>query len=494
MANVDYVRKEVTEARAEWDTVRVCVEGAAAVRRAGDAILPRPEPEDKSAENGLRYDAYQTRAIFYNVTKRTHEGLVGTVFTTDPKADIPDTLKPVMENADGAGVGLEQLAKKALGYIVDYGRAGVLLDFPQVGDRAITQAELNTGTITPLIGLYDPYAIINWRTAFVDGQVVLTLVVLHETYDAEDDGYATKVADQWRELRLTEEGTYVQKLWRKDATGSFVQEGADIVPTDASGQPLTFIPFVFIGSVTNTESIDPAPLYDMAVINLGHYRNSADYEESCFVVGQPTPWFSGLTQQWVEEYFKNGEVRLGSRTAVVLPLQGAAGLLQAEPNTLPKEAMDHKERQMVALGAKLVENRETARTLGEARMEQAAENSVLGNCAKNVSAALTATLRWGAEYFYRTTSGLENIWYTLPTDFAISRMSPEERMQLMKEWQGGAISFTEYRDQLRQSGIATLDDEKAKDEMETDPPPALDPVADPEEDDDGSDTPPEPKE
>ena len=79
------------------------------------------------------------------------------------------------------------------------------------------------------------------------------------------------------------------------------------------------IPFTFVGAQNNDPSIDESPLYDIAMINLGHYRNSADYEESVFWCGQAQPWISGLDEQWRDWMEKNG-VYVGSRAPMMLPV------------------------------------------------------------------------------------------------------------------------------------------------------------------------------
>lgn len=143
------------------------------------------------------------------------------------------------------------------------------------------------------------------------------------------------------------------------------------------------------------------------------------------------------------------------------------GLVQAAPNSMVKEAMDKKEQQMVALGAQLVEDRKVQRTLGEAKMENAVIASTLTSCARNVSQAFESALMAAASF-----SGVEvdadKIVFQLSTDFAINKMSPEERRQVLAEWQGGLITFSEARSQLRQSGIANLDDDVARAEVEKD--------------------------
>jgi hypothetical protein len=261
-------------------------------------------------------------------------------------------------------------------------------------------------------------------------------------------------------LRLDSSGRYVVEVWRSyDDNWGPVEAYS---PVDGSGAPLTEIPFVFVGSTNNDAFVDQAPLYDLAVLNIAHYRNSADYEESCFIVGQPTPYIAGVTEQWIKTAFPKG-VQLGSRSAICLPETGSAGLIQAQPNTMTKEAMDHKEKQMLALGAKLVEKSTVQRTLGEAQLDSASETSILTSSANNVSAAYTKSLTTCAMFL-----GVpdEQCSFKLNTDFPAMALGPADRQQLLLEWQGGAISFSEMRAKLHSAGIAVLDDEAAKDEIE----------------------------
>ncbi|WBF76811.1 hypothetical protein PSV3_00109 [Septimatrevirus PSV32] len=189
-----------------------------------------------------------------------------------------------------------------------------------------------------------------------------------------------------------------------------------------------------------------------------------DYEESCYIVGQPTPVLIGLTEEWVTNVLK-GSVNFGSRGGIPLPAGADAKLLQASENTMLKEAMDTKERQMVALGAKLVEQKEVQRTATEAELEAASEGSTLSSATKNVSAAFEWALKWAARWVGQADSGVK---FELNTDFDIARMTPDERRSLVEEWQKGAITFEEMRTGLRKAGVATEDDAKAKEKIAKD--------------------------
>lgn len=452
---VAFVREELAELFPQYELVRDCISGEKQVKRRREKYLPKPSPEDESLENKKRYDAYLARAVFYNVTKRTLAGLVGQIFAKKPVVEVPAVLDSLVADVTGSGVSLEQLAKKATNFTMGFGRSGLYADYPSVAGPT-TRKDLEEGNIRPTINCYAPWDVINWRTIVRGGRELLSLVVIAEKYVVNDDGFEQKKDDQFRVLRLIND-VYVVEVWRKQGAAAYIVHET-YIPADANGEPFDEIPFIFVGAENNDTNPDNPPLYDMASLNLAHYRNSADYEESCYVVGQPTPYFSGLTEDWVTNVLK-GTIYLGSRGAVMLPPDGAAGLLQAEPNIMPKEAMDQKEKQMVALGAKLVEQKTVQRTATEAGQDEASESSTLASTARNVSAGIKWMLEWCGIFAGVGEAGIK---FELNTDFDVAKMQPAERAQLIKEWQSGAIAFEEMRAALRKASVATLDDEAAK--------------------------------
>jgi hypothetical protein len=280
------------------------------------------------------------------------------------------------------------------------------------------------------------------------------------------------------------DGIYWQRTWRENDGQLYVDDW--ISPTKADGSQFEEIPFVIFGCKNNDPTIDMPPMRDLVELNIAHFRNSADYEEACFICGQPTLFLTGLTEHWVKNVL-GGNVVIGSRDAVPLPVNAKPELLQAEGNGMVKEAMDQKERQMVALGAKLIDSDKTQRTFGEASMEAAAQNSVLSRVSKNVSDAYTKALRWAAMFL-----GLdEKIEYELNSDFDINKMSPEELAAVISAWQSNAISFTEMRWQIKKGGRAYQEDEDMRNESEQDDPLKLDITKpDPEDDPNASENDP----
>lgn len=465
MPNVAWERNELVKIKKQYILIDDCVHGEMTIKGKTVEYLPMPNAEDQSEENIARYQSYLARAVFYNTTQKTLYGLAGQVFTKDPVVELPSQLKPLTINADGMNNNLMQLSKKCMLHILAFGRSGILVDYPTV-EEPVSQAELDSGDIQPVIKVYKPWNIINWRTEKRGAKMVLTLVVLREWYEDPVDEFEVQMRPQYRVLQLTPQG-YSVSIYRSKSKvtnrryGKFDLFEGPIFPKDSKGNPFKEILFSFVGSESNDEKIDLPPLYDLASINVAHYRNSADYEESCFLVGQPTPVMSGLSVEWVKDVLK-GKVVMGSRSAIPLPTGGDAKLLQAEPNSMPKEAMDQKEKQMVALGAKLVEEKVIERTATEANIDKSAEDSILVSSAKNVTSALLWALQKAGEF---VGVAAESIKFILHTDFAISRMSSQDRAQLIAEWQGEAISFGEMREVLRKNGVATQDDEKALSEI-----------------------------
>lgn len=461
---VDTTLSALAEAKKDYDLIRDCVAGQRIIKRRKTIYLPDPDPLEPDEEaRKARYENYLARSVFYGVTGRTLRGLVGLVFDKDPAVLVPDLLKPVLADATGSGTSLDQQAHASLSDVVAIGRAGVLTDYPNT-PAPVTRADALQGNIRPTIIRYEAENIINWRTRSIGSRVLLTLVVLREHYVLEDDGFSEKPAIQYRVLRL-KEGRYTVELYRE-------QEGNDLAlfetyePKDGRGQPFTEIPFSFIGSLDNDPGIDRPPLLDIAELNVAHYRNSADWEESCFMVGQPTPVLAGISKQWAEEVLK-GKIRFGSRGAILLPEKGSAELLQAEPNTMAMEGMEHKEQQMIALGAKLLENSGVQQTATEATQDYVMDNSVLGTCARNVSMAYRKALNWAWQYATgEIVDDPELIDYELNTDFAARGLTAQDRQQVVQAWVQKAITWEEMRWNLKRSGIAYQDDEDSKAEIE----------------------------
>jgi hypothetical protein len=271
-------------------------------------------------------------------------------------------------------------------------------------------------------------------------------------------------------LRIEPDGQHYVEIWQQ--TASTATPGAKkttsysmvdyFQPLGSDGKPLTEIPFTFMGAKNNDEIPDKPPMQDLAEVNIGHYRNSAEYEDAVHLLGQPTPYASGLTNTWVKEIWGSKVIPLGSRAVIPLPKDATMGLLQVQPNTLAHEAMLEKEHQMVMLGAKLMEEMKGPQTATGELIDETSETSVLSNVATNVAAAYKFALIKAGSFVGETIDPESDaVTIQLNTSFSFTRMSAGDRQELVSEWQKGAISWPELRNGLRAAGIATTPDDEA---------------------------------
>lgn len=468
MAKPDYIKPELLAMMPVYEMVTACYQGERAIKRTtgynslgahgngGGAnnfsvspYLPDPSPSSERYEvRAKRYQDYLNRAVFYNVTRRTVSALVGQIFSKYPTYDLNE-LAYLETDIDGSGESLVQQAKDAAIQCLLKGGGGLLADMPV--NNGVTRASMASGGIRPTISHYERESIINWRVSKVGAVYKLSLLVLSQSYIAEDDGYEQKLGEQLLVLRLVDglaESEILQKI-----DGDWVSQGVNKLK-DNKGKQLTEIPFYFYGAVNNDAEIDGSPMYDIAQLNIHHFMNSADMEELLHISSQPTLVVSGLSQEWVSEVLEDG-IAIGSRSGILLPKGGSAQMLQISADSVIANSMADKEQQMKALGAKLVQTTKQAKTATEAAQDASDETSTLTTIANNISDAYTKAVRACGRYVGIATDGL---FVTLNTQFNFAKMSPEQQAQMVANWQSGAITFAEMRAAMVESEVATIED------------------------------------
>ncbi|WBA79563.1 DUF4055 domain-containing protein [Endozoicomonas sp. GU-1] len=459
--DVDYCRIHGDKLR-QWQMIDDACEGEQAIKKAGARYLPTLNPQDISEENEARNRQYRERASYYNATGRTKSGLMGVAFSKDPSVELPAGLEYLIDNADGQGIGLEQVAQKTLSHVSTLGRAGLLVDYP-LTSGSMSKAESAGKGATIL--RYHPRQVINWDTETVGGITRLSLVVLMEQSTVRNIGdFKHTDSIRYRVLELID-GVYQVRIFEQTDRG--FEEVAGYLPTDASGKYWNEIPFTFVGAENNDADIDQAPLADLSYLNIAHYRNSADLEESSFIAGQPTLVVSGLTQQWYEQNLQ-GRVYIGARGGLPLPQNADAKLLQAAANSLPLELMKHKEEQMVKIGARLLMPGQNITATATNSSDKSAY-SVLALCCANVSGAITKCLQWCALYMGVTGEAR----YEISRDFVTAQLTSQDLLALVQLWQSGTVAKSDIRALLRKHEIVDPErtDEEIDAELEVEPVP-----------------------
>jgi len=462
MADVSFTHPEYKAAQYRWAVVDDACSGQEKIKSEGEKYLPKLNDVEDSAESNKRYERYKARAVFYNITGRTKDVLTSAAFKVAPASNYPASVDYITHNIDGSGVSLDQQAHSVCASVLKSGRHGLLVDYP-VTEAPASRAKIDSGLIQSTVVSIDKDQIINWSTAKVGAKIVLVMVVIAErVVETSGDGFGKTYVDQCRVLRLTD-GRYTQELWRKNGEGVWFVHAEAFEIKDSGGGSWGEIPFVFVGSVNNDSQIDPSPLYDMAEINIAHYRNSADYEDGVFYAGQAQPWMAGLDEEW-RDWMQDQGVYIGSRAPILLPEGGQYGIAQASPNTQAKEAMDQKESQMVALGARLIQPGSAVKTATEAQGEQESNHSVLSLVSVNVSDAYTKAINW----MLRFMGGGGEAYYAMNTDFNRSELSADVMTGLSTIFNTGQLPKSDMWRAMRRTNLIEPQktDEEIKDELE----------------------------
>lgn len=424
---------EYINAKKRYELVRAIINNDA------KHLIRKPDVNDE-----IRNCQYREDAILTNFTNLTCEAFVGLVFSKKLKLSIPPELSYLLEDTTGTGINIWQFSQSSVSELLQTGRYGLLLDFDNNAQKAFIK----------------PYAaenIINWKTASVNGVVQPWLIVLREdvTLDNEDM-FCQETAVQYRVLILANDGTYYQLIYNdKEELVSSNQI------LDANGQSLSYIPFVFIGSKNNDWVVDNQPLYDMARINLGHYQDSADYQESIFICGQP--YVHVDIGEGNADDFKQanpGGIAYGSRKGLITQ-KGRVDLIQANPNQLVAQAMKEKLEQAKAIGARMIEPAGGRETAEAARIRFSSQVSALSIISDNASWAIEQAIKILCAFMNANDASVR---FKLNDQFYDDTADGNIMTAYTNWFDRGIVSADELREYGRKTGI--IEEDKTDDEIE----------------------------
>lgn len=437
----------------QWQRCMDCFEGSDRIKSEERRTTYLPT---LSGQNDVEYVAYITRALFFNATGRTVQGLVGAMVRNEPTFKLPGAMDDWTKDLTPDHHSAVELVKQIGEAILLYNRALLLVDRPEVDEsRGIEDR--------PYIAMYDALAITNWQTE------PFPRVVLKETFFERDekDEYSRRESTQYRELLLLD-GVYTQRLWRKvprTQTGPSKSEEYGIYRTitpTRRGQRMTELPVVWLSMQGLVQKIEKSPLLDLVDVNISHFHNSADLEHGRHFTALPTPWVSGVSAEEL-----GGKMRIGSATAWALPNpQSRAGFLEFSGQGLAAiaEGMRSKEEMMAALGARLLQQprRTQVEAAETARIHASGEVSALTAVAVAAEEGLEKALEIAREW--EGVSG--KVEARLNRDFIDTRLAPQELTALLSAWQQGGISIDTFLWNLKQGELLppddTIDEEKAR--------------------------------
>lgn len=389
-----------------WEQIRKFVKGMKDVQE-----YLQPVTMDTSPEGIERNRMYKERASYTNFSARTRNAFVGSIFRKPAQFEIPTGLDYLIENANGSGTTLELLSKSVCTNLIEVGRVGLFVSAPN------KKAKITT------------YTAENCKQWEVDDNGNLSHVELITGDKSE------------KHLTLIN-GIYTTRTYYDGELTETLE------PTNFDGKKLNYIPFIFCGSTDNTPDVDDAPLWTIVDVSQKHYQNSADYEDIMRFM-TPTPFVTVPNKSWLEEMLPDGSYKFGSGAVIPVPEGGSAGILQASENQMHSKAMEQKEAQLIALGARIISG-----TSGQAESEEtvlirySSENSVLDNLVGNASQAINQCIVWCGLY-----NGVKgDVKYELNRDYFHTTVNPQQISADILLLDRGIVAVKDVRDNLRKKG------------------------------------------
>lgn len=391
----------------EWQRTEDAAIGSPRLRKRPLEYLPEPYARDEPE----RYAAFVQRAYYTNYTGRTERVLSGMVLRKPADYQLPPAVQALLEDFDGQGNSIDQIAKRALTQRMRKNRFVFLVDYPSAKPDLSSEEEARLG-LRPIVAPYDAESLINWRFKSVGGKKRLVLAVLREMENVSPDEFGHDYKERFRVLRLRD-GVYTQQVF-DDRLAPLTDEFA---PLQAGGLTFDHIP------LHGVRDLNVAPLQPIAELNLAHYWNTAKLEDLVDVLGSPNLHIN-VGETSVQEWAANnpGEFKLGGRIGT-LTKGGRMDIVQAEERPLIRTVRIDKAEGMAAIGAAIAMKGGGAETAEAARIRAGSETSMLDSLVGDLSEDIEASLEDMAR-FVGADPG--QVFYGLNTDFFDTGLTAQE--------------------------------------------------------------------
>lgn len=374
-----------------WRTIRDCYAGEARIKAAGEMYLRK-----LSAHDDKMYESYLSRAYFYNAVRRTHIGLMGSLFRKPPEITVPTNYRLDLSNITLEGESLLSLAKNLGSEVLMTGRYGLLADFRE--DRVDR----------PYIAGYEAENIYWWRQTIHQGRKIVDRVILLEDEVTENE-YSTTANRIIRVLRLDPDPAkagqllYSQTVIRPDSGNVAATPAVEQINVSARGRVLRYIPFVFVNARNLLPECEAPPLYDIASINISHYQSTAHLEHGRFYAGMPTYVTSGDTDDVIPgtDLGSPNPRTVGPSNVWELEKDAKAWLLEFNGHGLVflENAVDSKQLQMQSLGGRLISSTRRAAAMSDEAWEllETGDEATLLDVAQSCDEGLALAIAYAAD-------------------------------------------------------------------------------------------------
>lgn len=451
-------------------SVRDCVLGGFFVKLEGYTYLPHPSQVDKtSPEAQQRYAEYKAGAEFDEITQMSLKSFLGRMKFSDTEFDLPDKLSYLAENADGDGVTMSGLIEQTASNVMQVGWHLLVAEYmnaPLPGEQ-MSQAQAASRGIRAAIKAYNRESVLDWDFRRINGVMQLSyLKVMEKRTQLDQITGGRDDVTEYLVMALDEEGNY---YWQKFDDELVTQRDAPRNEVTVNRQRLKWLPVEIVADLEPPAGAMPKSmglLSPIATACLDRYRASAKYKETMDYIC-PTTHSSGWTEQTWEMYkLINGidYIPMGGRAMVNLPEGVELGVLDPSPSLEGFERyFEANKQKIIGLGGVWPSADGSAtKTATQSENESSEVTSRLVTLANSLEASFRRVVAYAGMFEGMWAQDaieqqLESIVIDLPTEFARSKLTPQEQKEIRDNYLAGLYSRNEAVRLLVRGGCTVSD-------------------------------------
>lgn len=414
-----------------WPKIDVLLGGTAAMRRAEKTYLPQ-QPNESNDDYTYRV----ATSTLFPAFERTCGVMAGKPFSKELTLNkVPAGVEQYLGDVDGQGRSLHAFASEVFTEAaVQYGFGGILVDFTKTQGEAKTIADEKRLGARPYWVYVQHDQVLGYKVANVGGKLMLTQLRISEVGEVEDGTYGTKPINR---VRVLSPGAW--ELWQ--------EAGKSYELLDSGTTSLNYIPFVPLYGMRQGFMVGKPPLSALADLNIKHWQQQSDQDDSARFARKRLLVFTGLTS--------DDPITIASDMALRLPVNADAKVVQgsAESVTVGRTELEALEQQMIQTGAELLVATPGQRTATEASNDAEANKSSLQRIVENFEDAMDQALQFTADWLKAGSSGTVSLF----KDFAAATLTDASAQLVVTMGQAGQITKETVLKEMQRRGVLSPD-------------------------------------
>lgn len=427
---------------ATWPKLEALKGGTPAMRKAAKTYLPQQPKEDNED-----YAYRLATSTLFPAFMRTCGVMAGKPFSKELTLNkVPSAVLSLMNDVDGQGRSIHAFASDVFADCgIEFGFGGILVDFTKTEEDVKTVADEKKAGLRPYWVHIKKDQILGYKAENRGGTMVLTQLRISEQREVDDGEFGVSYVDVVR--------VYYPGRWELYQAAA---DGKNWVKVEEGQMSIGVIPFVPLYGVRLGFMEGVSPLLDLADLNIKHWQQQSDQDDSTRFARKRMVVFTGITD--------GDQMTIASNYAIQLPKDADAKVVQgsAESVTVGRTELDALEQQMIQTGAELLVALPGQRTATEASNDAEANKSMLQSIVENFEDALDAALQLTADWLGAGEGGTVSLF----KDFAVNSLTDASaQLVLSMNMQGLITKETALKEMQRRAVLSPDLDVKTEVEL-----------------------------